>query len=148
MDTDCSVTDLAYMAGLIDSEGSISLIHDHPERGGRGIYAQVGMTSTDREVLDWMSSIFGGSVHTELPGKNPLTKKIAYRWNLTHHRACTFLTMILPYMRIKKGQTELAVALQNSKHGGERPNDEQWVEQKQAQATVRMLNLGAPSTSN
>jgi len=102
-------TDLAYMAGIVDGEGSINLIkassrHRHP---AGEIYAQLGVTNTNEWVIRWFQYTFGGSINKD--------KKGCYRWNVTHRKAAKILRVLLPYLRIKKPQAELAILFQSRK---------------------------------
>ncbi len=110
-------TDLAYIAGIIDGEGSISIIHASPRRRNPGgeIYAQVGVTNTNEWLIQWLHFNFGGGVNMEKAGRNPLSKQNIWRWNLSHQKARTFLVLILPYLRIKRQEAELAILHQKSK---------------------------------
>lgn len=54
------VSSCAYLAGIIDGEGWISLWKD--KRGGR-IRGELGVGNTSKELIDWIHANFGGSVY-------------------------------------------------------------------------------------
>ncbi len=53
----------AYLAGIIDGEGWISLWKD--KRGGR-IRGELGIGNTNKELMDWIHTNFGGSVYSDI----------------------------------------------------------------------------------
>jgi hypothetical protein len=91
-------TVLAYIAGIMDGEGSIS-------RDSKG-YWRVIVGMTDREVIDYLHS-FGGTVHTHtrrVPPRKPL-----YHWTVRDRRSVSnLLEAILPYMQLT-AKKELAL---------------------------------------
>jgi hypothetical protein len=89
--------ELAYAAGIFDGEGSISLVR---HRDNRWPSPQVAVASNDREVLEWLRVLFGGSIVTKQP-RLP-THSISYDWRLTDRRALAFLQLIRPYLVIER----------------------------------------------
>lgn len=92
-----SETELAYAAGIVDGEGSISLIRSRPTRFPA---PQVSVCSTDRELLEWFKKRFGGTiVHKRKRQEHHLD---AYDWKLIDRNALRFLAMIRPYLTIER----------------------------------------------
>jgi hypothetical protein len=92
-----SDVEAAYIAGLFDGEGSISLVR---HRRNRWPSPQVAIASNDREVLEWLRTRLGGSISTKTP-RQP-THSISHDWRLTDRRALTFLQDIRPYLLIQR----------------------------------------------
>lgn len=85
-------TVFAYMAGIIDGEGTIN-------RKGRSVTVTVG--SITKELIDWLVAKFGGSVQF-YPDGTGLGKLPFYRWYLTNTPMVTaILQRCRPYMLIK-----------------------------------------------
>jgi len=84
-------TVLAYAAGLIDGEGSITL----GRTAGHFGFPVVSMTSTTRALIDFMLDQFGGFVceHT----KKTVNHSRAWSWRLNGRKALEFMTSIYPY---------------------------------------------------
>lgn len=83
-------TDAAYVAGVFDADGTIG-VYTHQEK------ICIGMQ--DRELLDWIQSIWGGKIY--LNGR-------VWSWQvLKRDERVKFLTDILPYSRTKKQQVFL-----------------------------------------
>lgn len=87
----------AYAAGILDGEGSITITRNH---SGRWPSPQVSVSSTDRELIDWLKNYFGGSISTKKP-RQP-EHSIAFDWKLTDRRALWFLQIVRPFLVIQR----------------------------------------------
>ncbi len=98
-------TQLAYLAGVIDSDGFISIHRGH--RTTR-IYHQLvaGIAGTRREPHDLAASLFGGGI-TEHQPKNARHRK-QFVWNVYGPKAAEFIAAIAPYLLVKRGQAGIA----------------------------------------
>jgi hypothetical protein len=91
------IAELVYAAGLLDGEGSVSLVR---QRTSRSHSPQVAVASVDYEVVRWFQKRFAGSIVTKQPRKpNHL---VSYDWRLTDRRALDFLKVIRPYLVIER----------------------------------------------
>jgi hypothetical protein len=109
---------LAYAAGIIDGEGSISLTWNSSRLTKDGsrpstapmLYLQ--MANTHRGVIDWFVRTFGvGTVIVAYRPKRP-NHRTAYGWRVRNRGACAVLEMLLPYLIIKRPQAELGIRAQ------------------------------------
>lgn len=97
---------LAYLAGVIDSDGYISIVRS--ERKGAVYHGpQIGISGTRRQPHDLAASIWGGSVSLYHP-KNPLHRG-QFQWSRQGAVAATAIEAILPFLRIKEDQALLAL---------------------------------------
>lgn len=102
-------TDLAYIAGIVDGEGTVGVTKvKRPEnRCGYSFLPLLSIINTDRAMLEYINDIFGGiSTISERNGGNT--------FNIKQNKTCycifsrrteknnKILTAIYPYMRIKK----------------------------------------------
>lgn len=65
---------------------------------------------------------------------NKLSKLQCYQWAMTSNKARDFLTLILPYLKLKKPQAEIAIKFQaskNSRHFRELTEEETIIEEAQ-----------------
>jgi len=115
--------DLAYMAGLFDGEGYVGIT---PYDGKRRHLLRVNITNACRSVLDWIVSVYGGSIYSDGHGK----RKEVYQWCMYGADAFGFLLDISKYLRIKNSQVEVALEFQVSKHNyhGSGPAHKYWSE--------------------
>lgn len=101
-------TDLAYVAGIVDGEGCISM---RRRKGGAcRPWCCVDIANTNEWLIRWLQFSFGGSIfidHREKEGQE--NHKRAYRLRLNQHASYEFLKVIYPYLRIKKPQAEIAL---------------------------------------
>ena len=101
--------DLAYTAGIIDGEGSIGIW-----KLGKGYRLTVEVEMCNKSVPQWLKDTFGGRYG--FYGKRGKYKcGWSSRWDITDSKASEFLQLILPYLKIKKQQAELAIHYQNMK---------------------------------
>jgi hypothetical protein len=103
-------TDWAYAAGFVDGEGCIAVVRSFVPNRGRFQYGvNVVVTNRDRDVLDWMRSLWGGWVVA-----TPQKARAQSSWNWrspTGIQAKPFLKGIRPWLRIKSQQCDNALAM-------------------------------------
>lgn len=102
-------TTLAYLAGILDSDGYVTV--QRTKHAGR-IYmaARVGIAGTRRQPHDLAASIFGGNVYSHIP-KNP-RHRVQFQWCRDGKAAVAVIEAVRPFLRIKGAQADLAVRLQ------------------------------------
>ncbi len=116
-------TDKAYIAGLIDGEGYISIFrHFHPKRKISSYRVSVGITNTDRELILWLYSKLGGHF---VDGRNTRDNwKMRYDVIWYSRKARTVLDMVLPYLKSKKLKAEIVLEFSKRRHLGSRNMEE------------------------
>jgi len=92
--------ELAYMAGIIDGEGSISI-------SGKGVLT-MSIFMTHKETIAWLAKKLGA--RTVFTSRTKLARKDAYSINICGKNAKAIIEQIKPYMITKKAQAELAMA--------------------------------------
>lgn len=105
---DTSVPALAYMAAIVDGEGSIEL---KLQSNKVSVDLLLHVFNSDRPLMDWMREKFGGSVyeiHRKARAEKPQWQPV-YNWNLRGQYARDLLVSLHPFMIIKKAQAELAI---------------------------------------
>lgn len=95
--------DLAYLAGIIDGEGSFSLHNFGTHRFGCSL--MVG--NTDPRMTEWLRERFGGTVRVEKKGERC---KPCYRWKASAQDLNAIITAVLPFLVIKRDRAELILA--------------------------------------
>lgn len=144
---------LAYLAGLMDGEGSFMITRSRNPYNGTSKYAyiagiQVGMVTP--QPLHVLKSIFGGSIYVE---RVPGNRQDVYRWRV-NGRADTMrvIEALLPYLMVKR---EAALVLYDFCKNWEIPANKQkgvspWEIQRREEAyqKIRQLNaVGAAATT-
>jgi len=103
----------AYMAGIIDGDGCITLIKRFPkyfEHGG--LMVRLIVTSTDKILIDWLTKEFGGAVSICKKGQpqGKIIRKLDYfYWYLSTRKAVETIKQCYPYLTIKKPQADLVL---------------------------------------
>jgi hypothetical protein len=102
-----SKTDFVYMAGLIDGEGSISI--NRAQCYGKYGMVSLSVSSTDRELLEWIKSVFGGCIVTHKKYKDNHSQ--SWTWRAKGPAAIAMLRGVRRYLKInrKKERTDLIV---------------------------------------
>ncbi len=97
----------AYLAGLIDGEGCIS-IRKTFQNGKDQFKPMIEVGMTDIEPMKLLQQTFGGSYWPEIVRgmKLPITK-----WRVTGSHIIPVLEPLLPYLLAKKRQAEIALTL-------------------------------------
>ena len=104
-------TEKAYIAGLFDGEGCVSIIKD--DRTGQGNHKSPSysliliISNNNKEVLEWLNKKTG--IGNLAKRKN----QRLYDWKLSRKGTEIFLNKIYPYLIIKREQAELAIEFCN-----------------------------------
>ena len=103
-----SETDIAYIAGLFDGEGSID-IKKRKEKKRAGTYdcwrISMEISMTDESVLRWVTEVLGCGTLTKKPRKglrkNGTKYLMQYRWRCTFRDAYYVCRLLWPYAHTK-----------------------------------------------
>ncbi len=101
-------TDIAYIAGLFDGEGSIEFTK-RKEKKRNGTYdcrrISMEISMTDKSVLIWVHEVLGVSTLTKKPRKglrkNGTKYLMQYRWRCTFRDAYYVCRLLWPYAHTK-----------------------------------------------
>jgi len=136
-----SEKDLAYVGGIMDGEGSISIckLKTKDTRRGFGYFLQVSVGNTNESLIDWLRINFGGSKYFS-KGSIRRGNKALWKWALSAHKALVFLQIIKPYLRIKSFQAEVGIAFQEAKWQGRHITKQHWAVEETQRILMRQLN--------
>ncbi len=152
-------TKWAYIAGLIDGEGSIMIMRQAHEsfmkqRAASGCFdphyhPQIRIGMIDRRPIDFICEVSGiGKVIEEKPYHH---KRPMFRWNIRRRDEITaFLQKIMPYLLVKTEQAKLALNFCENWIGkpGLRLTDENRKKREAAWLAMRSLNgVVSPATT-
>ncbi|ARK07486.1 hypothetical protein LAV_00110 [Sphingobium phage Lacusarx] len=89
-------TELAYLAGFLDGEGTIGLF----KTSGANAFKVpcISVSSTDRYLLDAYVHRFGGHIQTKA-SKRPENHRQAYEYRLRGPKAICAISELFPYLR-------------------------------------------------
>lgn len=111
--------ELAYLAGVIDSDGTIGIkCNTYSMRvikdSTQPTYSErVCLKQVEPQAIELVHSLFGGYKFIS----DPYCKrgKSLHGWQVTDKKAAVFLLAVLPFLRIKKRQAEVCIALRKLK---------------------------------
>ena len=95
-----------FMAGLMDTDGSIYIIADKRKNGVVGYGLIITAASIHRDLVEWFVSNFGGSFRkaTNNRGFSEKTPNSIFYWRMFgKENQEAFLLGVLPHLKIKKG---------------------------------------------
>jgi len=114
----------AYLAGVIDSDGTVGIKRSTYAMRRRGDAAQavyserVSVRQVEPQAVDLLAQSFGGSRYMTKPST---TKgRALHTWAVTDRQARDCLRSLLPYLRIKVGQARNALRLRSLKERSRR----------------------------
>lgn len=140
-----SVSQAAYIAGILDGEGSLS-INRRAKRGNSGFdhCPDVRIEMSSRKVIDFLASTGFGSTCS----RPPRTHKPMHLWWLRRPEIAELLEQVVPYMIEKKTQAELLIRLSRMREQNtdRRPvADEERRQREEIYDSVKKLNRKAGS---
>ena len=100
-------TDIAYIAGLFDGEGSIQITnYIHKGNGSQCWEVRCSLAQKESYLPLLMQFHFGGSVQRRYKGHN------TRHWKASGRDTYEFLKVVLPYLKVKRPQAELGIKFQ------------------------------------
>ena len=101
-----SSEELAYIAGIVDGEGTITISKQSKHRGA--FYPRISVANTSKVLLDWLNERISGAVY--VMGRN---ERWRTAWQLIWDKKKTIplIEALLPYLVIKKPQAEVVLLL-------------------------------------
>lgn len=108
----------AYIAGLFDGEGSISICKFRSHNSDYvcpHYILSVTCTNTNKEIIEWLYEKIGSSKQMRKREWGKSNWKTSYSWMASANKAVVVLKNIYPYLRIKKAQAKLAIEFQENK---------------------------------
>ena len=116
--SEIDINTICYVAGLFDGEGSIVIGVSKPsfKRDNKVPchWLQVGITNTNRELIDWLYNTFGGHISDNSHAPSRKFQRACWQWRVMSIEGVFFLKLIQPYTKIKKRQIELAKEFQDN----------------------------------
>lgn len=141
-------TEAAYVAGLIDGEGWVTITRTpagYNRRKTTGYQLSVGIAMTHRPTIEVVQSLFDGTIRYHKGRKD--AHAATYHLGYTDNNSVRILTEILPYMCTKKPQALLGIAFRTvtkQAPGAQNVPPELQAEREEYYNQMRMLNTRGP----
>jgi hypothetical protein len=110
-------TQCAYLAGIIDGEGSIYIGNFSKSKSTGTPYYQtnIEVTNTDEKLIDWLMTNIGGRKNIYTAKQTPKnSRRTVYRWIATGELVSHMCPRILPYLIIKVRQCEIMIEMRKT----------------------------------
>jgi len=101
-------TQLAYLAGIFDGEGTVTLVKVSKDSEFR--YPLLSVSNTERVLLEPFRELFGGAISTKKTYQE--NHKTSYHWKVEYTRALEAMSLLVPFIRHpeKKARVKLLLA--------------------------------------
>lgn len=112
-----SSTQIAYLAGIIDGEGSIYIgnFSKNPKTGSPYFQTNIQVTNTEKSLIDWIFETFGGLISKRTPRQTSKNStKQAWVWTASGERVTHICELILPYLLCKRKQAEIMLKMRST----------------------------------
>jgi len=132
-----------WLAGFIDGEGCIGFRNsgDKYLNGNLRHALRVRIANTNKETLDYIKEEVGfGFIYKAWRQPRSSSHKQGYIYEVGNKQASIVLEKIMPNLKTKRLQAELAVEYQRTKKSGRLINDEIHNEREEIKAKIRTLN--------
>lgn len=95
-----SQTDTAYIAGLVDGEGTVTLSRRHRSENRHVV---ISISNTDRPLLEYvLNSVGAGKITNKRTSQSHHTP--SYTYTISNRQALAFLNQIFPYLKTYKAK--------------------------------------------
>lgn len=147
-------TDWAYIAAMMDGEGSFSItkttIKDRKGRPYNAFDCKVMVSNTSKVLIEWIENRFGGSsiisvkhISKKARANGQKSLKPCYRWMAEgYENQVVFILKILPYLVIKLEQAKIALEFASMK------SEQNPSKRLELHYTMKALNKGESVTTN
>lgn len=114
---------LAYLAGIVDGEGSVYL-QKIVRKTGFHYDLRFHVVNTNRNLIHWIKDRFGGLVYEKDRSSHSRNWKLQYTWNASRSLFDQIAPHILPFLIVKREQVELGIAfrktfIKSNRHHGD-----------------------------
>lgn len=112
-----TLTQLAYLAGIIDGEGSIYIgnFSCNKKTGAKYYQTNIEVTNTDESLIVWLVENIGGRMCKYTAKQTPTnSRKPVFRWIVSGDLVTYLCHLLLPYIIIKKKQCEIMIKMRKT----------------------------------
>jgi len=108
---------LAYFAGIVDGEGSITISDCRASQKKMHFTTQFDLSSTDMVLIEWTIKHFGGKYRKYTPAQySSKSRKTVYKYSATGKRLEYILRAVMPFLVIKKREAEIMLEMRSTFH--------------------------------
>ena len=108
--------DARYFAGFFDGEGCIAILRHAtlvPPAVNLRYFMVITVTNTHQGIMEWLHQTFGGNIKRYKRTTQQPTHADAWKWTAMSQDAAHILRAVLPYLKVKYAQAEVALEFQD-----------------------------------
>lgn len=112
-----TIAQIAYLAGIIDGEGSIYIgnFSFNKKTGAKYYQTNIEVTNTDEALIQWLVKFFGGRMNKYTFKQTPKnSRRPIFRWIASGELLTELCHLLLPYLVIKKNQCEIMIKMRKT----------------------------------
>lgn len=106
-------SEIAYLAGIIDGEGSI-YVQRRKTKTGWSYFPRFQVVNTNRKLMEWIHQTFGGLIYDKPRIKHNPKWKMQIEWFTTRSLLDQLLPLLIPFLIIKTNQAKIMIEFRNS----------------------------------
>lgn len=110
-------TQIAYLAGIMDGEGTffIGNYSGNRKNGDKHYQTIIKVSCTDKNLIEWLLNNFGGTyAFYEASKVSKKSRRDVHVWAATGDRLLHLCELMLPYLIIKKKQSEIMIQMRRT----------------------------------
>jgi len=114
---DQSITDWAYLAGIIDGEGCfyIGQVTYKEKNKSPNFHSIIAISNNEKSLIDWLDKIFGKASDNRYKYQSKrLNEKPTYRWSTSGQLLDYILPRIYPFLVIKRKQCKIMIEIRKT----------------------------------
>lgn len=145
-----TVRELCYLAGVLDSDGSLSIAKmagGHQRTKNPRYVFSMNVVNTSETLMKWLVEKFGGRYSHRRKQLSP-NHRITYDWWYNNGKALWLLKLVKPYLIIKADRADVAIELLSkwkTNHGTGARTDPAEVERRESlYLRMKQLNQFGP----
>ena len=136
-----TIAEAAYMAGLMDGEGTFFIGNYSNNRNGF-FQTVLKITSTDKFMIEWVYKTFGGWTSEYTSKQRAENSKCpVYNWGCTGDRLTHICEIMLPYLTAKKDQALILIQMRETYNGSEYVKGKQGIQKLPQSILDRRIEL-------
>lgn len=110
---DMTELEVAYLAGIIDGEGTLTLAHRrrNEERGWENIEPHLSISNTDPNLMQYLSQLLGAPFYAAREKRNHKWKQSLIISISAFVELEALLSRVIPYLVVKRRRAEIMLAL-------------------------------------
>lgn len=110
-------TQKAYIAGMIDADGSVGIDRrtSESDKYPYNFAVRVLVVNTDYDLILWLKKVIGAGCAYKTEYRYKPNWNTVHRYQLTNEKGVELLNQIIPYMIVKRERAELVASLPTRK---------------------------------